>query len=386
MIAATVLGCSAGTTPAPASRAWTTTGAMSVIRAGHVATLLPNGKVLVAAGVGGTNDAAVPIASAELYDYAKGTWTTEANMIEPAFWPTATLLPNGRVLVVGGTGTDGSYLPSAQVYNPETGGWSLAEGMTQGRAGHTATLLADGRVLVTGGLEAQSTFAQYAEVFDPRTGSWTSAGQMTLPRVDHTATLLSDGRVLVVGGRTWFGATGDTELYYPVDWQSIVKAGTWIDIASIGVPGANGVTPVEAHEHHTATLLRDGRVLIVGGRDDSGKLLASAWLYDPAGVGWAPTAHMAAARYDHTATLLKDGRVLVAGGIGSGQKALSSAEIYDPVTGTWTSAGEMLERRGLFAATSLLDGRVLVSGGQQGGPDDPLPLLSSADLFDPTVH
>ena len=125
-----------------------------------------------------------------------------------------------------------------------------------------------------------------------------------------------------------------------------------------------------------AVLLRNGRVLVAGGRDSSSSPLASAELYDPATSTWAATGSLATARYSHTATLLPNGKVLVAGGVGDP----ASAEVYDPATGTWSATGRLEEARTAHTATLLADGKVLVAGGFGGSG-----VLASAELYDPVT-
>ena len=122
-----------------------------------------------------------------------------------AAWPpsrfrhTATLLPNGQVLVAGGFNDDG-VLASAELYDPATGLWTATGSMATPRVDHTATLLPNGKVLVAGG-EGRRPFAS-AELYDPATGLWTATGSMAPSATDHTATLLPNGQVLVAGGST----------------------------------------------------------------------------------------------------------------------------------------------------------------------------------------
>lgn len=142
---------------------------------------------------------------------------------------------------------------------------------------------------------------------------------------------------------------------------------------------------LEVRLGHSATLLRDGRVLVAGGSGSDGPL-ASAELCDPGSRTWTATGSMTEGRYNHSATLLPDGRVLVAGGgtsssIHPGLDALASAELYDPSSGSWTLTAGMIEARYGHTAMLLRDGKVLVAGGDGGG--DRLEPLASAELYDP---
>jgi large repetitive protein len=193
----------------PATGSWAATGSMGTPRQSYSATLLPDGKVLVVGGI----DSSGVSASAELYDPAAGTWTSTGSMATPRAGFTATLLPDGRVLVAGGgksvADKNGSVfvVASAELYDPASGTWTATGSMVTPREGHTATLLPDGRVLVTGGLrsslkwnEQLVTSADSAELYDPASGTWTRTASMVAPREGHTATLLPAGRVLVAGG------------------------------------------------------------------------------------------------------------------------------------------------------------------------------------------
>ena len=288
------------------SGTWTPTGSLNTARDFHTATLLPNGKVLVAGGFDGT----IPLASAELHDPVTGTWTVTGSLANARIGPTGTLLPNGKVLVAGGTNVN-SNLASAELYDPASGTWTATGSLNTGRQDHTATLLPNGKVLVAagwGGVGPSGRLAS-AELYDPASGTWTPTGSLITARIWHTATLLPNGQVLVAGG---FGDSGDlasAELYDPV-------SGTWTETGELA----------NAREQHTATLFPNGQVLVAGGFISTGDL-ASAELYDLASGTWSATGSLGTARVFHTATLLPNGQVLVAGGIGiTGD--LASAELY----------------------------------------------------------
>jgi hypothetical protein len=353
---------SASSTPATAA-AWTATGTMMEALSGP-ATLLPDGKVLVA-GSGGALD---PLSSAELYEPTSGSWTATGNMNGVRTGHTATLLPDGKVLVAGGADRVGfggrNALATAELYDPSTGSWTATGNVTQARAYHTATLLRDGKVLVVGGSGNGSGYDALttAELYDPGSRSWTATGGLNEARTYHTATLLSDGRVLVVGGLDSGGISlPSAELYDPSN-------GSWTATGRL----------IDARVNHTATLLPDGKVLVVGGNPtpESPAFLASAELYDPSSGSWTATGGMIEARHGHFAALLRDGTVLVAGGGGG---PLASAERYDPSIGSWIATASMLETRTASTATLLRDGTVLVAGGYGGG----IGALASAELYDP---
>lgn len=282
----------------PTDGSWTATGSLHEGRAGHTATLLLDGSVLVAGGYA-MNDSPT---SAELYDPQTGGWTTTGNMIEARSEHTATLLRDGTVLVAGS-------LASAELYDPVSRTWTATGAMVDARFRPTATLLPNGTVLVAGGeiscgFECHSPLAS-AELYDPETGRWTATGNMIEARSYHTATLLHDGTVLVARGCCGIGylePLATAELFAPDN-------GMWT--------AAGGM--IEAHFlGQTATLLHDCSVLVVG----------PAQLYDPGTATWSATGNPVAG--GETATLLADGRVLVVASRGSSSSGLASAELYNP--------------------------------------------------------
>ncbi len=281
----------------PATGAWTAAGALSGGRYRHTATLLPNGKVLVAAGTFfGPNNIPQTLASTELYDPVSGSWSATGSLATERFDHTATLLPDGKVLVVGGTNTNGT-VATAELYDPAIGAWSPTGAPANARHAHTATLLPNGKVLIVGGSATNtvpSGLLASTELYDPVTGGWTPTGALATARYVHTATLLVTGKVLVAGG--YPGGSIGSELYDPA-------TGIWSPTAS-----------TTSRLRHTATLLPNGKVLFVGGAGnqlDPGP--GNAELYDQA-TGITATAYPRNARDSHTATLLPNGKVLIAGG------------------------------------------------------------------------
>lgn len=294
----------------PATGSWTVTASLNTGRIYHTATLLLDGRLLVAGGQ--TNGGGPRLASVEIYNPAAGTWIYTGSLDTARYYHTATVLPDGRVLVVGGLPSGVGALASAEVYDPAAGTWTYTGSLNAGRYLHTATLLLDGRVLVAGGgYDGVAT----AELYDPTTETWTYTGSLNYARSAHTMTLLSDGRVLLAGGTGSGYYTATAEIYDPA-------TANWTYTGNLN----------RFRDGHTATLLSSGEVLVTGG-DGNDEPLASAELYDPATEHWTYTGSLNTARRCHTATLLTNGKVLATAGVGlvDGElEILASAELYDP--------------------------------------------------------
>lgn len=341
------------------------TGSLVYQRSGHTATLLDDGKVLVVGGIWGR--IYYPSILPELYDPATGTFTAFGTDPVQRLLHTATLLRNGKVLVAGGLAYDNMGMrttATALLYDPATRTFTPTGSLLAPRAFHEATLLSDGRVLITGGND-WSSGDPYAstEIYDPATGTFSASTSLTVGRRRHVAVPLAKNKVLVAGGE-------------------VLANGMYMAIASAEVLDlSNGRVAILAMNFQrsglTATTLRDGTVLLAGGGVANGEIFDPS--VAPAG-GFHTTGPMSANRALHSAVRLPSGKVLVAGGQAFGgwyTWPIQTAELFDPATGTFTALPNMAEARAAFTAVLLQNGKVLVAGGT------PFPDLAtaSAELF-----
>jgi len=318
---------------------FTPTAPMHMARAGHQATLLTDGRVLV---TGGSDDSGTAIGRAEIFSPVTRTWVDTGPNVIPRLEHAAVLLPDGRVLVVGGALTSSSCEPigAAEIYDPETARWSLTENLPLGVGrGPIAVRLADGRVLVSGGGTPCGKVSTSTIVFDAVSNTWTLVSPMNVPRQFHTAVLSADGRVLVTGGAPDIRAV-DAETYDPASgsWTIVQKPtvvqGTSCDgylpsFAALLEGGAALAAHATAPECSSLTILAGARFLVAGGTASSGRRVESAETFDPISEHRTLTGPLATARAGHTATRLVNGSVLLAGGEdGTGRTA--SSEIYIP--------------------------------------------------------
>lgn len=274
-----------------------TAGVMNRDRLWPASILLPNGKVLITGGSRVVNDYSdfPNNNTAEIYDPVTGLFSLTGNMNFPRYGHTATLLPNGKVLITGGWGVTG-VLSSAEIYDPDAGKFTITGPMSVGRAMHVATPLPDGDVLITGGTDQTTT-----EIYNPGTGIFTTRGSLLIRRSYHSAILLPDGQVLIAGGSGPDGwAPASVEKYDPTSGTS-VSMGDLFSTDRI---------------YHSATLLPNGKVLFIGGATPNlmGPMAPRIEIYDPITGTSAVEPNIEMARFDHTATLLPGSKVLVAGG------------------------------------------------------------------------
>jgi hypothetical protein len=271
-------------------------------------------------------------------------------------------------------------------------GFVLTGSMNLYRSGHTATLLDDGTVLVEGGgyvvaydpgilngagqPEPVDQPWGGCEIYTPTSGVFELCAPTDLPVYGHTATRLNDGTVLIAGGEIIFPVRPPN--YFPT--ESYLSPG-----GEVYSPALREFSPTGSlntpRKYHTATLLSNGMVLIVGGYDAAGNPLASAELFNPASETFTLTGSLNFARAGHTATLLGNGMVLIAGGSGPGTTLPDPAELYDPETGSFSVTGSLNAARTSHTATLLNDGTVLIAGGLATGNA----LASQAEIYNPTT-
>jgi len=334
---------------------FTATASMTTARMGHTATLLYNGKVLIAGGFqnvpGGQTcegslhgpfgflDCVTALNSAELYDPATGKFSPTGNMGTSGLGHTATLLPSGKVLIHWGY--------SAELYDPSGGVFVSIDGVFPG--GSLTTLLNNGKVLINGPWPPALTGFP-ALLYDPTNGTFLPTGDYAgTPGSLGGAALLPDGRVLVAGSLGCCYDSGQSEIYDPGSDSFSLTAPIF--------PQSNG-TPV--------MLLNDGKVLALAGWDvnvDNATPIG-AGLYDPTAGTFRAIGNMTMARSDFGATLLPDGTVFITGG----DYAPSSTEVYDPATERFSASVNLLIPRTEHTATLLPDGRVLIAGGLPASP------------------
>ncbi|MFI0481127.1 kelch repeat-containing protein [Actinomadura sp. 9N215] len=329
----------------PGPGEWETTGSLTISRRLHTQTRLANGQVLVVGGITGPfSQPLAPVAAAEIYDPGSRSWTATGALHQARFSHSATLLPNGTVLVAGGIAPRDTQsitaLASAEIFDPQTGEWTEIAPMHDARGGHPAVPLRNGKVLMVGGMTAigRALFSgqAFCEIFDPAVdptvSPWTPTGSMATVRKSHQATLLADGTVLVTGGDSQ-GLRQDWT-YSPYSQWTTERfnpgTGVW-------APAENMPT---GRSHHRAVAMKSGKLLVIGGTDESTFDVGyqNAAVYDPGARTWSDTGGMVTGRWAFAAVGLDDGRVLAAGGMTrSGAAVPDSADVVTATSEIFTA-------------------------------------------------
>lgn len=328
-----------------------------VSRQAHAIVQLADGTVLVSGGVSFGRPLSGLVDSA-VYDLKSASLTVVGRMQDGRHSHSATLLADGRVLIAGGYGgTPPAEWRTAELYDPAARTFMRAAGaMSIPRVVHGAFRLSTGalaaKVLVIGGGALGSPMT--VEMFDPATSTFTTVTTIGAPaeRGNQAFALLADESVLVIGGRTVANTPPTLEAYVYVPATATFRR--------VG-------DALEGRHNPTATTLVDGRVLVVGGQSGpsgSGPELATSELYDPALERFSPGPVMSIPRRNHTAARLGSGRIVIAGGNPSSSTTTNSTELFTPGADTFTKGANMGQALALVESLSLADGRALLSGGQ----------------------
>jgi hypothetical protein len=393
LLAAGITACAGGgVTEAPPAFVTSPQGnrvealAMTTPRANAAAIRLGDGRVLICGGTA-TGEVGGVLSSGELYNPAARTFTPTGSMTVPRAGQTITMLHDGRVLLTGGDQNAGfrSQLASAEIYDPATGTFNATGSMSTPREGHTATMLRDGRVLIVGGSPNGIQTTGSAEIYDPSSSTFRRTGHLHQPRVAHVAALLGTGKVLIAGG----GRGGMPGGYISYDTAEMYDPATSSFTAVRAHMKSDRVGAA-------AVKLNDGRVLIVGGK--SGRMMTSrlrniasftplntAEIYDPESGAFVRTGDMNAPHYLATATMLADGNVLVVGGYriqGPIVIGMRDAEVFQPETNRFSGVGQTTVARLTNTATPLNDGEVLIAGGVA----DKALITAAVEFYSPKQH
>ena len=342
---------------------------LSTSRALPAVVHLPGGVVMLLGGGSGSILSGSGLATTELYDPNRQSWKPGPKMASARGLLTATLLKNGKILVVGGANSVG-VLKTCELYDPKTNKFSPTGSLSVPRAGHTASLLPDGRVLIAGGLsdisnalKAIGSMKKSTEIYNPKTGTFSKGPNMSRERIAHTASTLPDGTILLAGGISlngFFRLPGMTNRCEIFD----AKTNRFRGAASL---------PFSIAAHSQITL-KSGRILVVGGARSSllitdAKPMKDVARYDPASGKWARMPSLAIARTLPSLAQLSNGKILVIGGAqGTLDKptATASCEFFDPKTPKFSPAASLGISRAGSPALSLSEGQIFVVGGGTG--------------------
>jgi N-acetylneuraminic acid mutarotase len=330
----------------PATSSWSLTGSLHQARQDFTATLLQDGKVLIAGGADHELGHSIIYKSVEIYDPQTAQWTPVADMGIGRYGAQAILLTDGTVLLSAGMG-DGQNVVVSEIYDPKTGLWTNTGSLnTQHGAFCAAISLANGRVLLAGGLDESGTsHVKATEIYDPKSRVWERIGDMNVGRDTFSMTLMEDGKVLVAGGESDLGKTNSAEI---LD----LATGVWTPAAPM----------LHARIRCSAFLLPNGHIMVAGGITN---LEGTAEFYNPETDSWKVKS-MQTGHAITTATKMKNGKILFIGGANDVIGPTREVELYDSVTEEFQLIEDfhvLYPRNGNVSATLLQTGEMLVAGG-----------------------
>lgn len=305
----------------PATGTFAPTGMMTVARFFHTATRLTDGRVLITGGTLPT-DARDSLATSEIFDPATNTFTASSDMQLARRSHSAILVSTGEVLIFGGSNRTVGASGSAELYSPTTGQFRFAAQVPLGTNLPHLVETAGGQILLAGGHRGRPYNDAY--LYDPATEQFTQTGSMMIGRVNSVAVPFPDGRVLIAGGSQINVPTDTVEIYDPVT----------------GTFSAAGEFSNSGTSYRTATLIDNDRFLLAGGTD-AATLAFGLYQISTATLADSAAKPSFSLRGGHTATLLDDGRVLFAGGYDPAFNTWTYADIYDPATDSISPTGAL---------------------------------------------
>ena len=327
----------------PNTETWVSAGQMSYERTGHTASLLSDGRVLIAGGF-----TYVPISYAEIYDVGKG-WVKTENLMGPRHMHSAVPLNDGQVLIIAGKAGLFTNLTRVELYDSDSGSWSIKGKMPVALWGHTAIPLDCENVLIVGGKRNDGSSYNLAYLFDATTGGYQTTGKMNVPRFGHSATKISDEAVVVAGGHLNPSFQSDSVEILKLDTSGSYE---WVLAKPMPIP----------LERHSAIYIGGGRLFLTGGWNGS-SAASDTWIFDFNNNLWDVGPPMKDARWGHSMVWLDDKTVLISGGVGDDGLPLSSVEKYDSVNSSIELVSSMQETRSGHRLLKDKNGDVYAIGG-----------------------
>ena len=332
-----------GPTASPDSSRTLAATALRVPRAVHRATVLTDGRVLFTGGCTqqGCEGFDRALAS-EIFVPEGRRFIPGPAMSTPRAGHSATLLNDGRVLLIGGYSGEGRpALASAEVFDPVRNEITSVGSLSAGRADHTATVMPGGEVLIAGGTDGSGAAFRTTEIFSPRDNQFRAGPVLTAPRAGHAA-VLTNGRLVLIGGTADFVSALAT--------TDVLEGGVW----------STGARLLVGRVKHAAILLQDGTVLVIGGAIDTEgrERLSSTEVLDVDEDSSTPGPELSEGQYklDGAVTALPDGRVVIAGG--------QRLDVFDPTTREISTLDAApAPSRSFITASVVAAHTVLVAGG-----------------------